>query len=235
MKKSVILLLCLMGIALPVAAQKNNYCIEDRNVGTFYSVKASMGIDVVITQGNKHGVRVESENETIMERTETYVEGGTLYVKYSVKVNDNSLKGRNTVYVTAPEIKEVRANMGADVRIDGTLKGSYIKIVANMGSDIKGSINCKTADVSAKMGSDVSLEGKADICIASATGGSDVSLKKLKCDEVTATASGGSDIDLYASKSLDAKASGGSDIRYWGNPNVRNVRGSASSNVRPGK
>lgn len=235
MKKLLLIILLMAGLGASAFAQEK-YITEERNVGTFIGVKASMGIDVKIIQAKKHSVTVESDNEYIIGRTDTYVKNGILHVKYDVKLTgNNSFDGYLTIYVYAPEYKELTATMGSDLEIEGTLKADYLKITATMGASLSGKVNIRTLEVLSKMGADISLEGKADICIAKASGGSDLNIRDLKCKEVDAQASSGSGMKVYATGKLDARAGGGANIRYYGNPEIRNVRGSATGDVIRGE
>lgn len=234
MKKIFFIISVIIGLSATLAAQDGRRHTEDRNVGVFYGVKATIGIEVKIIQSPRHSVSVEVYDPQFLDRIETYVEKGMLYVKYSFKINE-SIHGRNIVYVHAPELREISAVTGASVEIEDTFEGDHLKIMAGTGSDISGKIKFKSLDLVSKLGSDITLTGKADVCIALATGGSTIEIASLKCREVTATAKGGSDIEVYASDKVDLKSNGGSDITYYGEPKVRNIRSSVSSDISRGR
>lgn len=234
MKKIILFIVLSIGLSASLTAQNRGRYTEDRNVGKFYSVRATIGMDVVIIQSTKNSVTVDVYDESYLNKIETYVEKGVLHVKYALKLNQN-INGRNVVYVYSPDIREISAGTGSTVKIEGTLEGDHLKLTAGTGSDIYGKIRYTSVDITSKLGSDITLEGKAGVCVATATGGSDIDLRNLKCNEVTATAKGGSDIDIYATDRVDLRSSGGSDITYYGEPKARNIRSSASSDVSRGK
>mgnify|MGYP004578486329 CR=1 FL=1 len=234
MKKIFIVIVLGIVFSASLTAQSSSRYTEDRNVGKFHSVRATLGMDVIVIQSPKNSVTVDVYDPGYIDKVETYVERGVLHVKYAFKVNQ-SINGRNVVYVYSPDIREISAGTGATVKIDGTLEGDHLKLTAGTGSDIYGKIRYTSVDITSKLGSDIKLEGKAGVCVATATGGSDIDLKNLKCNEITATAKGGSDIDVYATDRVDLRSSGGSDITYYGDPKIRNINSSASSDISRGR
>lgn len=234
MKNIFLTIIFAIGLSCSLTAQNGSRYTEERNVGKFHSVRATLGMDVVVIQSPKNSVTVEVCDESYFNKIETYVERGVLHVKYALKLNQ-SINGRNVVYVYSPEVREISAGTGAAVKIEDTLEGDHLKLTAGTGSDISGKIRYTSVDITSKLGSDITIEGKAGVCAATATGGSDIDLRGLKCNEVTATAKGGSDIDVYATDRVDLRSSGGSDITYYGEPKVRNINSSASSDVSRGK
>jgi hypothetical protein len=67
---------------------------------------------------------------------------------------------------------------------------------------------------------------------AEASSGSEIRAEELESVICKVNASSGSDIIVNVSEEIYAKASSGSDIRYYGNPQIKDINESSGGDVR---
>ena len=205
---------------------------EIRNVKNFHAIKVSTGIDLYITMGDEESVRLEADDD-IIDNIKTEVKDGTLHIYMKQKnswFNWGFSKPRK-VYVKVKELDRIDASSGSDVKSENTLKGERMEIEASSGSDVDLDLYYKTVSLSSSSGSDARLTGKAKTLIAEASSGSDINTRELKAAICKLKASSGSDISASVSDELYAKASSGADIRYFGNPSIKDTNESSGGDV----
>ncbi len=229
-----IFLLTLLAVA---AITLNSYAgdsdkTENRKVSGFDGIKVSTGIDLFITMGETEQVKVVAADE-IIDNLVTEVKEGTLriYMKRTEWFNWGGFNKTRKVYVTAKELNSIDASSGSDVKSENTLKGESIEIEASSGSDVELDLVYKTVSVKTSSGSDAKLTGKTKNLEASASSGSDIMARDLESQNCNVHASSGSDATVNVTESLVAKASSGADIRYYGNPGMRDTDESSGGDV----
>ena len=205
---------------------------EVRKVDNFNSIKVSTGIDLYITMGETESVKIVADDD-IIDDLITEVKNGTLriYMKQNNWFNCNGNKTKKA-YVTVKELEAINASSGSDVRSENTLKGQDLKVNVSSGSDVDIDLFYKNLWVNTSSGSDAKLSGKVKTLHAEASSGSDIKAHNLKSVICKLRASSGSDITVNVSGELYAKASSGADIRYYGNPEIRDTDESSGGDVR---
>lgn len=206
---------------------------EDRRVGAFTKVAVGYGIDVVLTQGNGHGVEVTAPSDVI-DKVITEVSGGKLTIKME-KNRSWSWKSKNddiSVAITMTTLDAITASGGSDVEARGKFQGDHLDIESSGGSDIELEVQYNSLTCNSSGGSDLTLEGQAKDVRVTASGGSDVEAKQLEVTEsCDITASGGSDAYITVNGDLDATASGASDVYVFGDPRSVRQNSSGASDV----
>jgi hypothetical protein len=134
--------------------------------------------------------------------------------------------------VKVTELEALHASSGSDVRSENTLEGSSFKVKASSGSDVYLDVIYKNLSMDCSSGSDARLSGKAKNFEAEASSGSDIHAKELKTQNAKLRASSGSDISVSVSDELTARASSGADIKYYGNPKMKDTNESSGGDVR---
>jgi hypothetical protein len=194
----------------------------------FNAIDVSRGMDVYLTVGDKTSVTVEAD-ENLHDLITTEVHDGTLFV--SAKENIYSAKARK-IYVSVPEIKEIKATSGSDVYSENSITGNELMIKATSGADIKIRVNVKELRAESTSGSDIILKGKADYLEASATSGSDIKAYDLIVKNCKAKATSGSDVAVHVTEKIEAKATSGADVKFRGNPEIVKSEESSSGDIR---
>ncbi|WP_160111056.1 head GIN domain-containing protein [Dysgonomonas sp. Marseille-P4361] len=182
------------------------------NVENFTKIDASSGIDIYYTQGNKHYVEVDA-NEDILKDISVTVKNGLLEIK---RIKNNMFKKGSPIkaYITSKDLQAIDLSGGVDFYAKEIKTKNSFKIAASGGADIE--ITKIKADESS-----ISISGGADCDISeldvqtlniTTSGGSDAEINVRDADRINASASGGSDLTLSGkTKDINVKASGGAD------------------------
>jgi len=216
-----------------IAADGNSDKTEIRNVSNFKAVKVSTGIDLYIKMGTTEEVKIIADDE-IIDDLITEVKDGTLriYMKQSNSwFNWNSGNHTRKAYVTVKELQEIQASSGSDVNSENTLNGETLKVSVSSGSDVTLDIHYKNFSLDTSSGSDAKISGKTKNFEADASSGSDIKAQDLESVICKINVSSGSDASVNVSGELYAKASSGADVRYYGNPQVKDIDESSGGDV----
>lgn len=213
-------------------AQKTVYDAnaQVRNVGSFTGISVSSAIDLYISMGSEDAVAVSGSDKAYTDAITTEVRDGMLYIGYKsggVNWGAKSMKA----YVSIKNINRLVASGASDVYVDGSLKGTDLSIELSGASDFKGAINTQNLRLEASGSSDFTISGTATNAKISVSGSSDIKGFDLVTENCNIRASGSSDVNITVSKQLKAEASGSSDINYKGDPTVKDVKSSGSSDV----
>jgi len=226
----ILILLAVFGINSAIAGENDK--TEIRKVKDFNAIKVSTGIDLYITMGTTEEVKIIADNE-IIDDIVTEVKDGTLciYVKKNNWFNWGFNKSRKA-YVSVKELNRIEASSGSDVRSENTLKGDALEVKTSSGSDVVLDLIYKSLMLDSSSGSDAKISGKVKNFEAEASSGSDINAQNLESVVCRVRASSGSDATVNVSDELYAKASSGADIRYYGNPDSKDIDESSGGDVR---
>lgn len=230
--KTLFILILVAAIGINSTYAGNSDETEIRKVKNFNAIKVSAGIDLYITMGETEEVKIVADDD-IIDKLITEVKDGTL----RIYMKDNnwfnwSVSGSRKAYVTVKELVAISASSGSDVKSENTLKGESLKVKASSGSDVEIDIFYKNFLLDTSSGSDAKVSGKVKTFKAEASSGSDIKARNLESTICKVRASSGSDITVSVSGELYAKASSGADIRYYGNPDIRDIDESSGGDIK---
>ncbi len=230
--KTLFILILVAAIGINSTYAGNSDETEIRKVKNFNAIKVSAGIDLYITMGETEEVKIVADDD-IIDKLITEVKDGTL----RIYMKDNnwfnwSVRGSRKAYVTVKELVAISASSGSDVKSENTLKGESLKVKASSGSDVEIDIFYKNFLLDTSSGSDAKVSGKVKTFKAEASSGSDIKARNLESTICKVRASSGSDITVSVSGELYAKASSGADIRYYGNPDIRDIDESSGGDIK---
>ena len=231
-KFAILILIVSVGVNSAVYAG-NRDKTENRNVKNFSEIKVSTGIDLYITMGNSEGVKVVADDD-IIDDLITEVKGDVLHIYMKRKssfFNWGKMNETKKAYVAVKELNGIDASSGSDVKSENTLKGESINIEASSGSDVDLDLVYKNIKLDTSSGSDAKLTGKAKTFEAEASSGSDISARGLESAICRVRVSSGSDATVNVTNELYAKASSGGDVRYYGNPKIKDTDESSGGDV----
>jgi len=201
---------------------------EERNVTDFYKLKVSSGIDVKLSQGNRHRVIIKA-NEDIIDDVVTEVTNGTL--KLNINRRWFGFGGNVDAEITFVELNSIDVSAGSDVESTEPLEFDEIEIEASSGSDLKLELEAYSVDLRISSGSDAYLKGSSRNFTAKASSGSDISAFDFEVEDATLECSSGSDVKTFVTGTLNVKASSGSDVTYRGNPQLLDINTSSGSDL----
>jgi hypothetical protein len=204
---------------------------ENRKVKGFDAIKVSTGIDLYLKMGDTEAVKIVADDD-IVDDIITEVKDGTLriYMKKSNWFNWGGNKTRKA-YVTVKELNAIDASSGSDVRSENTLEGESLRVKVSSGSDVVLDVFYQNLNLDTSSGSDAKLSGKVKTFEAEASSGSDIKAQKLDSKICKVRVSSGSDATVSVSDELYARASSGGDVRYYGNPMIKDIDESSGGDV----
>lgn len=207
---------------------------QNRNVRNFNAISVSTGIDLLLKMGEKEMVRIEAD-DSIIDEIITEVRGGTLHIYKKSNNWFNIFNWRRTnqvkAYVTVTNLQKIDASAGSDVKSENTLNGERLDIKASSGSNVFLNVIYKDVLLNASSGSDIKMSGKAKTVEANASSGADINARELDAVIGRASASSGADVEVNATGEIYARASSGADIKYYGNPEIKNIEKSSGGDV----
>lgn len=226
-----LILLSIFGLNSAIYAG-NNDKTEIRQVKNFDAIKVSTGIDLYITMGTSEEVKIVADND-IIDDIITEVKDGTLhiYMKKNNWFNWGKISNSRKAYVSVTDLVKIDASSGSDITSENALKGERIEIEASSGSDVDLELVYKNVSVNTSSGSDAKLRGKAKTLTANASSGSDINARELETSICHVRVSSGSDATVKVTDEIYAKASSGADVRYYGNPGVKETDESSGGDI----
>lgn len=230
--KNLIVLFFISFIALHSVAAPVNERNTSRDVKNFDAIKVSTGINLFVKMGNSESLKIEA-NDDVIDDIKTEVKNGTLHIYMKQKnswFNWNFNKSAK-VYVTVKNLKSIEASSGSDVKSENTLEGDELKVQVSSGGDVNLDVYYKNVSVGSSSGSDARISGKAKTFIAKASSGSDINARELEAAIGKLSASSGSDISATITDELYANASSGADIKYYGNPKIKDTDSSSGGGI----
>ena len=136
-----------------------NVLEETRDLSGFDRIHISSGIDVLLSEGEDFGVRVEAD-ENLMEVIETKLTGSTLEVGTD-KVNIRSAKSRK-VHVTMPELKVLKISSAGDCYGQTPFHCGDLRISISSAGDLKIEVDAKRIDLDMSSSGDARISGSAE-------------------------------------------------------------------------
>jgi len=203
---------------------KGNIVKQERQVGEFDAVKIGGAQEVLLMQGDKYSVVIET-NENLLNNINVVVQNNTLSFEYKSIKKYDVMK----FYVTAPDYKKLIISGASDVYSSDTLRGDNIKIHASGASEAKLNLNYASIASFASGASELTLNGKAASHVIDASGASEVKAKSLQTESTSINASGASECFVEAKNNLTYKVSGASTVKYVGKPKTLIIQNSSGS------
>ncbi|MBP0905390.1 head GIN domain-containing protein [Mariniflexile gromovii] len=203
--------------------------VENRPINIpFTAIKASEGLNVVLTQSDDESIKVEAD-DNLQDLIITEVIDNVL--KIHTKENIGNCISKKVI-VNFKDVTSIIATSGSDVKSTNTFTIKDLDLETTSGSDMVLDVNTASLNCKSTSGSDLKLSGKTIKLIAEATSGSAIKAADLTAESSQVKATSGANITVNTSKELTANASSGGDIKYLGNPEIVNKSDSSSGSVK---
>ncbi|RYY90359.1 MAG: DUF2807 domain-containing protein [Chitinophagaceae bacterium] len=200
---------------------------QERSIANFDALEVTGGMNVVLQQGPRAGVRVETD-ENLQEYVETEVSGNELHIFTRRGYNLDERSGL-TIYVTAPSLRDLTVTGSGDVNSQGKITGDALKIQVTGSGNITLSLDMPTVEAQVTGSGTMNLSGATRSFRTETHGSGEIHAFDLLAEETHVEVSGSGDAEVFASKQLDVEVSGSGDVAYKGTANVRKqVHGSGS-------
>ena len=198
-----------------------------REIENFRHLKASMGLDVIITFGSELSLKVEAD-KNLIEVIKTELEDGVLKVYAEATIRRAKKKN---IYITVPELKSIGVSSAAYVRSENLLKTADIEIGSSSAGEIELQVEAKNISI------DISSSGKAilngitediNVDVSSAGDLRAFDLISQTC-KVSVSSAGHASVNVV--RRLIAEASSAGSIEYRRNPEDKKIDKSSAGSV----
>lgn len=203
---------------------------ETRNVEDFSFVSVGISSDVIIKQGNKVGVILEGDKETL-EKIETTVTGNKLRINNKDRSWFSSSK-KIRVYITLKDFTGLGVSGSSKVRSDGSLQGDDVRLSVSGSGDIDLDLMANDIDCSISGSGSINLSGEGKTGELSISGSGKLDAANFALETMGIKISGSGDAYIFASKEINSRISGSGTIHYKGSPDKIENHSSGSGKLR---
>ena len=232
--KKILFPLSFLFLSLFSIAQKTVYDenAQLRQVSSFHAVHVSNAFEVTITQGNEESLAVSAAEKEFLENIKTEVSNGVLKIWFDQKAKWFMKNRKLKAYISVKNLDELKAGGACNVKIDGSLKASTMKLDLSGASKLKGNmVIAGTLNADLNGASDAIISGSASDVTIEASGASDMRAYEFTTTVCNVKASGASDVQITVDKELSVKASGASSVYYKGTALIKDIKTSGASSI----
>ena len=122
-----VFLLVSCGISEDCFKGNGNQVTQTFLLENFSKIKVYDGVGLVVKEGSNYEVKVVT-SDNIIDDLEVRLDGDMLVVKDNSTCNIARDYGQTTVYVTAPNLTEIHSKTDQEIRSDGVLNYSDLKL-----------------------------------------------------------------------------------------------------------
>ncbi|NVO85463.1 head GIN domain-containing protein [Hymenobacter terrestris] len=196
---------------------------ETRTVAPFTAVSLGGSMQVVYRQGSPQKVEVQGDTEDLAQ-IETVVENGKLRIqtKPGGNLKWSNLKGKVTIYVTAPTVTALSVGGSGSLRAAEPIRAEKLRLaVGGSGSLVLASVTAETIDSSVAGSGSLKIGGgSATSQQISISGSGGVSAEALTSKTCEVRVAGSGSCRVQATETLDARLAGSGGVYVRGNPRV---------------
>lgn len=187
---------------------------EERQINNFRGLDVSGGFEVILTQGEKHSLVIEAD-DNLMRDIVTEVRGGELniYVRGSV-----SPVTKMKAYLTFVQLEDIDISGAVKLISDQKLNFEHLSIDGSGASKIEFAADLQSMKVDLSGASSLTLSGTLNDINIECSGASKLYMSNLQAASAKLELSGASYAEVNVTEKLRVEASGASDVRYKGDP-----------------
>lgn len=193
-----------IGNSFKSVSGSKNVITEKRNVsGNFDKIHVATLLDVEIEQGPNYEISVEAD-DNLHEYIVTEISGGTLKI-YFDNVSIRNYKEAK-VYVTLPEISELKASSSSEIEANGIIVSDNLTLKTSSTADISLSkVRAKSIDIEANSSSEIKVKEIYATTLRAKTSSTADFEAYVEADIINLEASSSSDMELKG-KALELNA-----------------------------
>ena len=193
-----------------------NIRTEERPVSNFKEVEVGGAAKVMVSQGDKPSVKVETD-DNLMQYIEVFQEGDKVYVKEKRGYNLQP-SGDINIYVTSPVYRRISASGACDIIGQNKISNSEdLHLEVTGAGDIKMEVDAPRLSAEVSGSGNINLKGQTKDVDLELTGAGHAHCYDLLAENTKVDISGAGSAEVYASVKLDATVSGAGNVNYKGN------------------
>lgn len=239
MKKSIQLLVCgafLMGFIANAQSSKikgnGKVVTETKTTGDYDAIKVGGSFDVNLVAGKEGKIILKGE-ENLLSVIKVEVEDNTLKIYVDKMVN---IRPTSKIEITVPfeKISAVSLAGSGNLKTKDQIKSETFAAKLAGSGNVNLNVDSNNFELNLSGSGDVILKGSADKFTSKLAGSGNVNASDLKSKNVEANVAGSGNSIVNCEGSLTARVAGSGNIKYFGNPEKRDVKVSGSGNIKKG-
>ncbi|MBN9386080.1 MAG: DUF2807 domain-containing protein [Chitinophagaceae bacterium] len=208
-----------------------NIRTEERPVQNFKEVEVGGAAKVMVSQGDKPLVKVETD-DNLLQYIEVFQEGDKVFIKEKSGFNLRP-SGDINVYVTSPVYSRISASGACDIIGQNKISNPEdLHLHVTGAGDIKMEVDAPTLSAEVSGSGNINLKGQTKNVDLELTGAGHAHCYDLLAENTKVEISGAGSAEVYASVKLDATVSGAGNVNYKGNASEVNQHVSGAGNVK---
>lgn len=206
---------------------EGNIASEDRNPGSFHSIKLKIPARVILEQGQQYQTRIEAEQNLIpLIKTEITRERLEITAEKCI----GSTKGI-TIYITVPEIELLSIEGSGSVVTASPINGGRLELVINGSGTMKLEATAELLFCGLKGSGQIEISGSSKQQYVKITGSGVYNAASFATAESEIAITGSGLAEVFTIDKLKAEIDGSGEIRYKGNPTLKSqINGSGGVN-----
>jgi len=207
---------------------------ETRNTGDYDAIKVGGNFDVNLVAGKEGKITIKGE-ENLLSAIKVEVEDNALKIYVDKTINIRPSSGHK-IEITVPfeKISAVSLSGSGDLKTKDQIKSETFAAKLAGSGNVNLNIDSNDFDLNLSGSGGVTLKGSADKFTSKLAGSGNVNASDLKSKIVEANVSGSGNSIVNCEGSLTARVAGSGNIKYFGNPEKRDVKVSGSGNIKKG-
>jgi hypothetical protein len=198
-------------------------------ISDFENLNVSGAMDLQIVKSDVNKLTLEADT-SILRLVKISQSGNMLTIKMNSSFNKH-VKVQGTLQAKDFNFRSLNISAGAEVATIDTITSPDIKISLSAGGHANLPLSCNSVDCSASAGAGANLSGKTKDLNTDASAGAQIIAEKLIAENARAEASAGGYILINVSNSLDVSCSAGGSVKYFGQPDMKNIDISSGGNL----
>ncbi len=227
---TLLLVICLTSCKLdfrPPITGDGNVIEKEVSTGPFNGISVSGGLDVVIYPSDTQKIIIVAD-KNIVDFIEVKVSGNDLKISPTRTI----LTARSKmVEVYSRQIVKIDASSAAKVTSSDTIKSDQFKIISSSAAEVLVSCRFKRLEIEASSAAKIKVEGETEELKANVSSAADLHAYDLRSENANVWASSASLARVYVTHTANLHASSAANIKYDGDPVIKNIESSSGSNV----
>ena len=194
---------------------------KDYTISDFKKLKVEGAVSLTLAKGENNSLKIKADS-AIFKRIEVIDENNVLTIRLT-NTNGKKVKAIAELISANMNIEKFVVNAGSRVTSEDTVATNEMNIDVNAGGKLTLNVNANEINCDANAGGFSELKGKAAKLSAEANAGGHIHAKDLMVTNAKVRTNAGGQIYVYVNGELDAKCNAGGVVKYYGNPDIKNI------------
>ncbi len=190
--------------------------IDIRELKGFNEIIAQGGFNLILTQGDKEGVKIETD-ENIIELFQTRINGKKLYITMVADVRRSS---KLNVYISIKELTSIILLNDISLKTESVIHFDELSIFSGGMSQINMELFAAKLTLQMVDGTYAYLKGYSEVFKVEIHDETELNAFNMQTDSCNVLSSGLTEVSIDVQKDLKLLVTGGSNLYYTGNPKV---------------